>query len=80
MRDQVGWRALERRLRDEAPFLATVLPQLPRLIYQRLSAPPPVSQDALEKLAAAQRSQNGWLALLAVLLTGVIVVLLWQSV
>jgi hypothetical protein len=38
-----------------------------------------VSQDALEKLAAAQRSQNGWLALLAVLLTGVIVVLLWQS-
>src|SRR2546430_12470975 len=80
MRDQVGWRALERRLRDEAPFLATVLPQLPRLIYQRLSAPPPVSQDALQKLAAAQRSQNGWLALLAVLLTGVIVLLLWQSV
>ena len=36
--------------------------------------------NALEKLAAAQRSQNGWLALLAVLLTGVIVVLLWQSV
>jgi ubiquinone biosynthesis protein len=80
MRDQVGWRALERRLRDEAPFLATVLPQLPRLIYQRLSAPPPVSQDTLKELAAAQRSQNGWLALLAVLLTGVIAVLLWQSV
>jgi ubiquinone biosynthesis protein len=80
MRDQVGWRALERRLREEAPFLATVLPQLPRLIYQRLSAPPPVSQDTLKELAAAQRSQNGWLALLAVLLTGVIVVLLWQSV
>ncbi len=39
MEDQVGWRALERRLREEAPFLVTMLPQMPRLIYQKLSAP-----------------------------------------
>jgi len=78
MQDQVGWRALERRLREEVPFLATALPQLPRLIHQKLTAPALPSDVALRELAAAQRAQNGWLALLAVLLAGVIAVLLWH--
>ena len=38
MGDQIGWRAFERRLRDEAPFLVTALPVLPRLLHTRLSA------------------------------------------
>ncbi len=71
MEDQVGWRALERRLREEAPFLATALPRLPRLIYQHLSAPAPLSELALKELATAQRARNRWLALLAVLLAGI---------
>jgi ubiquinone biosynthesis protein len=78
MGEQVGWRALERRLREEAPFLLTALPQLPRLIYQRLSSPPPASDLAFRELAAAQRARNLWLGLLAVLIAGVIAVLLWR--
>jgi ubiquinone biosynthesis protein len=78
MKEQVGWQALVRRLRDEAPFLATVVPQLPRLIYQSLSKPAPMS-DALDQLAAAQRVRNRWLALIAVLLAGAIVALVWPS-
>ena len=78
MRDQIGWRALQRRLRDEAPFLVTTLPLLPRLFYDKLTAPPAASDTALKDLAAAQRARNGWLALLAALLMGLIGLLLWR--
>lgn len=37
MSEQVGWRALVRQVRAEAPLWATTLPQLPRLIHQALS-------------------------------------------
>ena len=75
MQDQLGWRALERRLREEAPFLLSALPQLPRLIYQKLAAPPPASDAALKELAASQRTRTLWLALVAALLGGLIVLL-----
>jgi len=75
MQDQLGWRALERRLREEAPFLLSALPQLPRLIYQRLSAPPPTPDVALREFAAAQRSRSIWLALVAAVVGGAIVLL-----
>ena len=45
-----------------------VLPELPRLLHQRLSAPPPSSEPALNVLARAQQSRNRWLAAIAVLL------------
>ena len=77
MQDQLGWRALERRLREEAPFLLSALPQLPRLIYQKLSAPPPASEAALKDLAAAQRSRSLWLALVAAV-AGAAIVLIVQ--
>jgi ubiquinone biosynthesis protein len=76
MQDQFGWRALERRLREEAPFLLSALPQLPRLIYQKLSAPLPASESALKDLAAAQRSRSIWLALVAAVVGGAIALLL----
>jgi ubiquinone biosynthesis protein len=79
MEDQIGWQALTRRLREEAPLLVTVLPQLPRLIYQSLSTRAPASPDALKELAAAQRARNRWLAVIAVLLVGAIVALLRRS-
>jgi ubiquinone biosynthesis protein len=75
MQDQLGWRALERRLREEAPFLLSALPQLPRLIYQKLAAPPPASDAALKELAASQRTRTLWLAVAAALLGGLIVLL-----
>src|SRR3954469_4780143 len=36
MSEQVGWRGLVRRMQDEAPTWAVVLPQLPRLAHQAL--------------------------------------------
>ena len=79
MEDQVGWRALERRLREEVPFLASMLPQLPRLLYQKLSAPSAVADFHLKEIAAAQRASNRWLIVVAGLLAGVIAILLWRS-
>jgi ubiquinone biosynthesis protein len=78
MRDQIGWRAFERRLRDEAPFLMTALPLLPRLLHTRLSAPPAAADVALKEFAAVQRARNRWLAVVAVLLAGVIAFLLMR--
>src|SRR6476661_298868 len=79
MRDQIGWHAVERRLRDEAPFLATALPLLPRLIYQRLSNPPAASETAIREFVAAQRVRNRWLALIALLVAMATAILLWRT-
>jgi len=79
MQDQIGLRALERRLFAEAASIVQVLPELPRLIHQKLTAPSPASDLALKALALAQRSRNRWLALIAVLLAIVIALLLRQA-
>jgi ubiquinone biosynthesis protein len=76
MTDQLGWRALERRLREEAPFLATTLPRLPRLIYQKLAEPLQEAETELGELCGAIRTMNRWLAVAAVLLAALIAVLL----
>jgi ubiquinone biosynthesis protein len=76
MEDQIGWRALERRLIAEAPYIVTALPELPRLLHQKLLAPPPPADLALRELAAAQRARNRWFAALALLLAIVIALLL----
>ena len=68
MDDQIGPRALARRLETEAPYLIAALPELPRLIHQRLLAPPAASDVALKELAAAQRARNRWLVAIAALL------------
>ncbi len=70
MSEQVGWRGLVRTFKQEAPYLARSLPQLPRLVHQGLSQPAKADlQPQLEKLIRAQRQQNRWLALIAVVLT-----------
>ena len=63
MSEQVGWRGLLKTFKQEAPYLARSIPQLPRLVHQRLAAPPaPDLQPQLERLIAVQRRQNLWLA------------------
>jgi ubiquinone biosynthesis protein len=79
MEDQIGFRALERRLFAEASSLVQTLPELPRLLHRKLSSPPPASDLALIALARSQQSRNRWLAAIAVLLTIVIAVLLRQA-
>jgi len=78
MEDQIGFRALERRLFEEAPYIVRALPELPRLLHQKLLAPPPASDTALMQLAAAQQGRNRWLALVSLLLSIVILLLLWN--
>jgi ubiquinone biosynthesis protein len=78
MEDQIGFRALRRRFFAEAASLVETLPELPRLLHQRLSAPAAASDLALKALAVAQQSRNRWLATIAVLLTIVIALLLSQ--
>ena len=68
MEDQIGPRALARRFETEAPYLIAALPELPRLIHQRLLAPQTASDIALKELAATQRVRNRWLAIVAALL------------
>ena len=75
MHDQIGWRAFERRLIAEAPYLVSALPELPRLLHQKLLAPQPASDVALLVLAQAQRARNRWLAVVAALLAAVVVLL-----
>ena len=76
MEDQIGFRALRRRFFAEAASLVETLPELPRLLHQRLSAPAAASDLALKALAVAQQSRNRWLAAIAVLLTIVVALLL----
>ena len=79
MNDRIGWPALQRRLLAEAPYIVAALPELPRLIHQRLSAPRSASDETIKELAAAQRTRNGLLAAVALLLAVVAGLLLWQT-
>jgi ubiquinone biosynthesis protein len=76
MSEQVGWRGLLKAIRHEAPYWATLLPQLPRLAHRALS------QDRLgelraplERLAEENARRNDLLsAFLVVLTAGLILV------
>jgi len=69
MREQVGWRGLVRTLRQEAPYWAATLPQLPRLLHRLLAEDRMGAlQKAMERLAEENARRNDLLgALLAVL-------------
>jgi ubiquinone biosynthesis protein len=75
MQNQIGLPALQRRLLAEAPYLISALPELPRLLHQRLLAPRSAADDTLKELAAAQRERNALLAIVALLLAAVVVLL-----
>jgi ubiquinone biosynthesis protein len=61
MNEQMGWRALVKNLQTEAPKWAALLPQLPRLLHERLSESPEPNQVA--RIDALMRSQRNLLAL-----------------
>ena len=86
MDEQVGWRALLRQVRAEAPRYAKLLPELPRLLHDALVRQgrdrPPSSHDALIALLLAEqrrlRLQVGVLAWgLAGFAAGVVAVRVW---
>src|SRR3989475_8136327 len=76
MNEQVGWRGMLRALRQEAPFWASTLPQLPRLPHRALS------QDRLRGARAAagappaeDRRRNDLLSALLVVFTVALILL-----
>ncbi|WP_018412621.1 ubiquinone biosynthesis regulatory protein kinase UbiB [Methyloversatilis thermotolerans] len=80
MSEQVGWRALRRKLVEEAPGWALTLPELPRLAHRVLSRS--AALDALPDDARAERRhrrQLRWLRIVSVLLAVLIAVELWRA-
>jgi len=65
----VGWRALVRSLKEEAPLWARTLPQLPRLVHRNLARDAGATriEAALGRLERAQRLQARTLMALAFL-------------
>ena len=56
MNEQIGWRALLRNVKAEAPRYAQLLPELPRLVHRALEARPvQVQERLLEAVLAEQR-------------------------
>ena len=68
MSEQIGWRALMRQVKEEAPFWATTLPQLPRLIYRALNEDrvTPLQQQ-VDLLQREHRQLRGTLVLITAL-------------
>jgi ubiquinone biosynthesis protein len=58
MNDQIGWRGLVARLKNEAPRYVQLLPELPRLVHQALQPKPATEQRMLEALLTEQRRTN----------------------
>ena len=60
MSEQVGWRGLIDKLKDEAPRYSHIFPQLPRLAHQALTraAEPRHSDEMLLALLSEQRRTN----------------------
>jgi ubiquinone biosynthesis protein len=70
MNDQVGWRGLLERLGREAPRYAQLLPELPRLLHQRLAHPAPRSDADAQTLRALLTEQRRTNRLLQALVFG----------
>ncbi len=69
MSEQVGWRGLIKALREEAPNYATLLPQIPRLLHQRLHGNPNAAvEGTLQQLLAQQKRRNFLLSVIIALL------------
>lgn len=78
MSEQIGWRALLRHVRDEAPGWAVSLPQLPRLVHRVLSVEAQARETALlQAQIEQQRHHNRLLALIALLLALALLTLWW---
>jgi len=84
VKEQIGWRGLFDRLKAEAPQCAHLLPALPRLLHQSLSAktePVPDHGPLLKRLISEQRRTNLLLGVVVYfgggLLTGILLVQLF---
>ncbi len=59
MNEQVGWRGFIKALKTEAPSYATLLPQLPRLLHQKLNDhSSTIIKSLMQELLAQQKRRN----------------------
>jgi ubiquinone biosynthesis protein len=74
MTEQIGWRALARAVKREAPYWASTLPQLPRLLHRALAEDRLGALHAsVERLADENARRNDLLtAFLVVLLAALV--------
>ena len=78
MAEQVGWQGFLKRLRNEAPYWARVLPELPRQLHRVVTENQTAGQHrGLEELRAELARQRRWLILLGAAAVGLLV---WQIV
>jgi ubiquinone biosynthesis protein len=76
MSEQIGWRGLLRTLRREAPYWASSLPQLPRLVHRALAeARLGALRDAVERLRAEHARRNHLLLAFLVMTLATLVLL-----
>ncbi len=75
MSEQVGWRGFVRAVKQEAPHWAQLIPQLPRLFHAGLNRRPEADPALSLELQSARRRQNWLQAVIAVLLTCIVVLL-----
>jgi ubiquinone biosynthesis protein len=74
MSEQVGWRGFIKTLQAEAPHFATLLPQLPRLLHQKLTDNSPAQIEiVLQQLLQQQIIRNRLLGVIAAILISLIV-------
>jgi ubiquinone biosynthesis protein len=73
MSEQIGWRGLIERVRQEAPYWSTLLPQLPRLLHQALAQLAEPRDESAALLAEARRRNR----LLAMILALLAVIAIW---
>ncbi|MDD2720572.1 MAG: ubiquinone biosynthesis regulatory protein kinase UbiB [Gallionella sp.] len=76
MSEQVGWRGFFKALREEAPNYATLLPQLPRLLHQRLNDNP--SEDLKSAMLLLLKQQQQRNTLLTVIAGILLMQLVWM--
>ena len=73
MREQIGLKGLLRTIRSEAPYWATVLPQLPRLLHRALADERMRGiERTLDESLALQRQRNRLIGLAVALLAAVL--------
>jgi ubiquinone biosynthesis protein len=73
MNEQVGWRALLRTLKNEAPYWAATLPELPRLVHRALADDRLGElRKSLDRLADESKRRNDLAAFIAALLAAAV--------
>ena len=79
MSEQVGWRGFVKALKKEMPYYINMLPEMPRLLHQRLTDKPNAQLEILlQTLIIQQKNRNQLLGFILLLLLGLLVLLMLE--